>query len=83
MQTSIDELVKIQAKGLITIPKKFRDRLGMETNSLARIREEKGKLILEPVRTLPYPVRTYSGKDLDAFFAFDDSESTRGQKKKV
>ncbi len=71
----IEQIVKIQPKGLITIPKKFRRDLGLEENSLARVKKERGRLIIEPVRTLPYPVRTYTDQELEEFVAFDKEQT--------
>ncbi|KKQ73810.1 MAG: hypothetical protein US96_C0051G0003 [Candidatus Woesebacteria bacterium GW2011_GWB1_38_5b] len=56
----VEQIIKIQGKGLVTIPKNFRDELGLGKNSLARIIKEKGRLILEPLRILKYPVRSYT-----------------------
>lgn len=72
---SEEELVKIQARGLLTIPKRFRQDLSLKANSLARLKKEKGRLIIEPVRTLPYPVRSYTEKDLKEFLELDKKES--------
>lgn len=77
----MEKLVRFQSKGLVTIPKRFRQELGLEKDSLAKIKKEKGKLILEPIRTLPYPVRSYSGKELEKFLEID-SEETKELKKK-
>ena len=65
-QIILEEIVKIQPKGLFTIPKKFRTGL-FEENGLARVKKEKGRLILEPIRTLPYPVRSYSSEEVKEF----------------
>lgn len=82
MQTQIqEEIIKILPKGIVTIPKKFRQALGIEENSLARIREEKGRIILEPVRILPYPVRKYKDKEIDGFIAKDIEESRQLRKR--
>ncbi len=75
-QLPLEEIVKIQPKGLITIPKKFRTEL-FEENGLARVRKEKGRLILEPVRTLPYPVRRYTNEDIKEFIALDANETKK------
>ena len=75
-QLPLEEIVKIQPKGLITIPKKFRTGL-FEENGLARVRKEKGRLILEPVRTLPYPVRSYTKEDIKEFVALDAYETKK------
>lgn len=76
-----EEIVKIQPKGLITIPKKFRQELGLEENGLVRIKEEKGRLVVESVRTLAYPVRGYTEDEINEFFELDKKE-TKALKKK-
>lgn len=75
------DFIKIQPKGVITIPKKFRKELGFNDKSLARITKEKGRLILEPVRTLDYPVRSYTRKEINEFIKFD-KKLAKGLKKK-
>ena len=79
----IEEIVRIQAKGLITIPKRLRRDLGFTENSLARFKKEKGRLIIEPVRTLPYPVRSYTDQEVEEFLRLDAKESPTLKKKKV
>jgi len=76
-----EELVKIQPKGLLTIPKKLREELGFVEGGFARLKKEKGRLIIEPVRTLPYRVRSYSRADLEEFFAEDEQETKLLKKK--
>lgn len=71
----LEEIVKVQNKGLVTIPKNFRDDLGFEENGLARIKKVKGALVMEPVRMLSYKVRSYKDKDLDEFFKLDEEET--------
>ncbi len=75
-QNTVEEIVKIQPKGLFTIPKKFRMGL-FEENGLARVRKEKGRLILEPVRTLPYPVRSYTNEEIKEFIDLDGYETKK------
>ncbi len=82
MQTLLfEEIVKLQPKGLFTIPKKFRKALSLSGSDLIRVRNVKGRLILEPVRTLPYPVRSYTDTELDDFLALDKEESKKLRKK--
>lgn len=73
----IQEIVKVQNKGLITIPKIFREEIGLRKNDLIRVKKEKGRLILEPVRTLPYPVRTYSDSEIKEFLELDAKETQK------
>lgn len=70
-----EEIVKIQPKGLLTIPKEFRLELGLEENTLARLKKEKGRLIIEPVRLLPYSVRRYTDEEIEGFLALDAKET--------
>lgn len=76
-----EEIVKIQPKGLITIPVNLRKELGFDESGLARVKKEKGRLIVEPVRTLPYPVRAYTKEEIKEFIKLDRKEA-KGLKKK-
>ena len=82
-QTIQEELVKLQPKGLVTIPKKFRVALGFEEQGIIRIKKEKGRLIMEPVRTLSYSVRSYTAKEIKEFIDLDDLETKELKKKKL
>ena len=81
LQLVQDEIIKLQPRGLLTIPKKLRKSLGLEENSLLRIRKDQWRLVIEPVRTISYPARSYTDKDLSDFFEFDE-EQTKSLKKK-
>jgi len=70
MQT-YGNLVKILPKGLVTIPKKLREDVGLEENSLARIKKEGGKLVLEPVSIISYPIHNYSEEEIKVFMKED------------
>lgn len=84
MQTQArGEIVRILPKGIMTIPKKFRETLGLVENGLARIKTEKGRLIVEPVRILPYPVRTYTNEEIKEFIAQDKQETKELKQKKL
>lgn len=74
-QIAQEEIIKMQTKGLLTIPKKMRQKLGFEENSLVRVREERGRVVIEPVRTLPYPVRSYTDQEIKEFIALDTLET--------
>lgn len=82
-QIALEEIVKIQQKGLITIPKKIREELGLVENGFVRLKKEKGKLVMEPVRTLSYPVRSYTEKEIEEFLKLDEEETKALKKKKL
>lgn len=73
-QIANEEIVKLQPKGVFTIPKKLREGL-FDENGIARVKRLGRKLIIEPVRTLSYPARSYTEKDLQDFFEFDEKET--------
>lgn len=74
-QVSQEEIVKIQPKGLVTIPKKLRQQLGLEENTLVNMRGENGILIVEPLHILPYPIRNYTKSEIDEFIKLDKKET--------
>lgn len=84
MQTiPMEDIIKMQPKGLITIPKKLRKSVGLTERSLLRIKADNGKITLEPVRTLPYPVRSYTDEELVEFVAFDEEQGNELRRKGI
>ena len=82
-QINLDEIVKIQSKGLLTIPKKLRQKIGLEERDLVKVWEERGRLMIEPLRMLPYPVRSYTEQELKEFLKLDKEESEDLKKKRL
>lgn len=83
MQTvSLEEVVRLQTNGLITIPKQFREKLALQESDFLKIKLEKEKLIIEPVRIIPYRVRSYTQKEIEEFIAFDKEETKKLRKSK-
>ena len=75
MQTvTYGEIIKIQPRGTFTVPKGLRQGL-FDKDGVARITKVGRKLIIEPVRTLPYPVRSYTDSEIDEFFKLDEKDS--------
>lgn len=79
----LEDIVKMQPKGLVTIPKKLRESVGITENDLVRVRTDRGRLTIEPVRTLAYPVRSYTDMELREFIELDKKESKVLRKKKT
>lgn len=78
-----EELVKLQQKGLLTLPKRFRQQLDLKDESIVKIKKEGRKLIIEPIVTLPYPVRTYTKEEIQEFINLDAKETKELKKKKI
>lgn len=56
-----EEWVKILAKGMITIPKSFRDALGIKKGEVAKIKKIGQRLLIEPREVVDYEV--YGNKE--------------------
>ena len=80
---ALEDIIKIQPRGTLTIPKKLRDSVGLRENTLVKVIKEKGRLIIEPVRTLPYPVRSYTIEEIDEFLELDAKETEELKKKGI
>jgi AbrB family looped-hinge helix DNA binding protein len=81
MTQAYQDIIKIQPKGVITIPKKLREKVGLAEATLAKITKDKGRLIIEPVETLDYPVRRYTKAEVDSFIKLDKRLTKRLRKK--
>ncbi len=75
------EWLKVLGKGMITIPKVWRDELGIDEGEVIRAEKVGSRVILESVRTLPYPVRSYSEDEIKEFIKLDDKETSQLKKK--
>lgn len=69
-----DQIVQLQPRWVFTLPKNLREGF-FDENRLAKISRTGRKIIIEPVRTLAYPVRSYSDNEINDFFELDDKES--------
>ncbi len=67
------KLVRLQAKGQITLPAEFRRRLNVTNDAILRVTLEEGGLAITPLRSEPAdpPLREYSQPDIDRFLRED------------
>ena len=60
--------IKILSKRVITIPKEFREKLGLEEGDIAKAKIEGDKLVIQSRKVAQYAeYRTYSKEELDQF----------------
>lgn len=69
-----EETVKLQGRGILTIPKKMREGLFDETG-IVKMKRVGRQLIITPIKTLAYPVRSYTESELQDFFDLDAKET--------
>lgn len=73
-------IARLQSRGYLTIPAAFRRGWNL-VDGLVRITKKQGSLIIEPVRVLPYPVRSYTNLEIKEFLDEDAKETKElGQK---
>lgn len=65
-----EEWLRVLDKGLITIPKIWREELGMEPGMVVRAKKYAGNLIIEP--QIKYaPLRTFTDEEIDQWVKDD------------
>lgn len=70
------EWLKILGKGMVTLPKKWRDEMGIETGDVVKAQKEGDRVIIEapkPIKKVPY--RVYSDAEIDSFLKEDEIPS--------
>lgn len=73
------EWVKVLTKGLVTLPKNFRDSVGIREGDVARIKKVGRRLVIEPRDLADYEV--YSNKELTQMLR--DDKLPRSLRKKA
>lgn len=53
-QPPLEAIVRMQPKGVITIPKKMRDAIGLKEGMYLRMTVDGRRITLEPIRIVPY-----------------------------
>lgn len=70
VSNSQQEWLKILGKGMVTLPKKWRDELGISSGDIVRAKKEGNRVVIEPQkRKVPY--RVYSDSEIDQFLKED------------
>ena len=72
--------LKVLGKGMVTLPKRWRDELGIENGTLVKAKKEGNKVIIEvqPRKLAPY--RVYSDAEIDEFLKEDELSEVLFQK---
>lgn len=65
------EWLKVLGKGMITIPKDWRDELGITEGDVVRAKKTGNKVIIEGQQTQAVPYRIYSDAEINEFLKKD------------
>jgi len=60
--TAETEVIHVSKKGQATIPKKLRERFGIETPGKVLIHEEEGKIVVEPLPSVEEMQGVHAGR---------------------
>ena len=60
--TNDGEVIRVSKKGQATIPKDLRERFGIETPGKVLIREEDGKIVVEPLPSVEEMQGVHAGR---------------------
>lgn len=63
--------LKVLGKGMITLPKKWRDALGVSTGDVIKARKEGTKVVIEAQQARTVPYRVYTDSEIDEFLRQD------------
>ncbi len=65
------EWLKVLGKGMVTIPKQWRDELGIEEGAVVKARKQGNKVVIETQGTTTVPYRIYSDAEINKFLKED------------
>ncbi|MCJ7739915.1 AbrB/MazE/SpoVT family DNA-binding domain-containing protein [Candidatus Microgenomates bacterium] len=75
-----EEWLRVLTKGMITIPKSWRDEFGFKEGEMIKARKLADKIIIDPVSG-PVPYRIYSSTELQQFI--NDDKLPESLRKKI
>ena len=72
-RTNQEEWLKVLGKGMITLPKKWRDEMGIENGDVVKAKKKGNKVVIEAQsQTRPtVPYRIYSAEEVKEFLEED------------
>ena len=74
-----EEYLRILGKGMVTIPKEWRDELGLEEGNIVKAQKVGNKLMLEAKsETVPY--RVFSKEEIEAWLEEDQLSDSLAKK---
>lgn len=75
-----EEWLKVLGKGMVTIPKKWRDEMRIQNGDILKAKKEGTKVIIESAQNPKTPYRVYTKAEIDEFLKEDELPEYLGQK---
>lgn len=82
INTNQQEWLKVLGKGMVTLPKKWRDELGISTGDIVKAKKEGNRVVIEAQQSNLAPYRVYSDAEIDAFLKEDKISESFSKKLK-
>lgn len=79
---SQEEWLKILGKGMVTLPKKWRDELNLKEGDIVKAKREGNKVVLESSTVSFAPYRVYSDAEIEEFLVEDSLPEILAKKAK-
>ena len=76
------EWLKVLGKGMVTIPKEWREQLGFKEGDIVRAKKEGNRVVIEPQQGSLAPYRVYSGAEIEQFLKEDKLPQALAEKVK-
>lgn len=76
---SQEEYLRILGKGMVTIPKLWRDELGLEEGGLVRAQKLGNRMIIE-AQSKPVPYRVFSKEEIETWLEEDRLSASLAKK---
>ena len=82
LNSNNEEWLKVLGKGMITLPKKWRDDMGIEDGGIVKAKKEGDKVVIEaqPQRKPVAPYRVYTTAEINDFLKEDILPDALAQK---
>lgn len=68
---SQEEWLNVLTKGMLTLPKKWREELGITEGDIVKAKKEGNRVVIEPRRGKEAAYRTYTDREIDEFLQAD------------
>ena len=65
------EWLKVLGKGMVTIPKQWREELGFQEGDIVKAKKEGNRVVIESQQRSIVPYRVYTSSEINAFLKED------------
>ena len=75
-----EEWLKVLGKGMVTLPKKWRDEMKIQNGDILKAKKEGNKVIIESAQSQKAPYRVYTKAEINEFLKEDGISQKLAQK---